>query len=146
MMKRFITIGVITLVAAAFTFNTLVAQPGGGGRNGRGSGGVTAQQILGMLAFDAEYHVTDDQLVKLRNALMPVNRKQQDLMKSVRSGDRDFQDIREDMMALRGELLGAVSNVLSTKQVDRLKTQMQRQTSRRGRTGGRGGQRSGGAR
>ncbi len=103
---------------------------------------MNASQILGMLAFDAESNVTDDQLVKLRSALNPVHKKQQDLLRAVRSGDRDFQDVREDMMALRGELLDAVSSVLSSVQVDRLKEQIQRQSNRGGR-GGDGGGRGG---
>ncbi len=137
-MRRFTTVGVLALLAAALTFDTVVAQPGGGRGGRRGGGGVNAQQILGMLAFDAESNVTDDQLVKLRKALMPVHQKQQDLMRSVRSGESDFQDVREDMMALRGSLLEAVSSILSTTQVDRLKSQMQRNRDGRGGRGGGG--------
>jgi len=149
-MRRFMTVGLLALRATALAFDRVVAQPGGGGGRGgrRGGGGVNAQQILGMLAFDAESNVTDDQLVKLRNALNPVHQKQQDLLRDVRSGERDFQDVREDMMALRGELLEAVSTVLSSAQVDRLKEQIQRQSNRGGRGGqggGRGGRGGGGS-
>lgn len=145
-MKRFGVIGVLAFLVAALVCDTVVAQPGGGGRQrrGGGGGGVNAQQILGMLAFDAESNLTDQQLVGLRNALKPVHQKQNDLMRSVRSGERDFQDVREDMMALRGELLEAVSSVLSPAQVDRLKEQMQRQAQRGGRGQGGRGQRGGG--
>jgi len=149
-MRRLLTIGLLSVLAVAFTFELVVAQPGGGGggqrggRGGRGGGSVNAQQILGMLAFDAESNLTDDQLVKVRKALMPVHQKSQDLMRSVRSGERDFQDVREDMMALRGELLTAVSSVLTTAQVDRLKEQMQRQANRGGGGGGRGRREGGG--
>ena len=147
-MRRLAMTGVLALMAAALTCDTVVAQPGGGGgggRRGAGGGGINASQILGMLAFDQESNITDDQLVKLRNALRPVNQKQNDLMRSVRSGERDFQDVREDMMSLRTELLAAVSSVLSPPQVERLKDQMQRQAQRGGRQGGqRGGQRGGG--
>lgn len=142
-MRRFLTIGAIALLVAGLTADTLLAQPGGGrGRRG-GGGGMGAPQILGMLAFDAESNVTDDQLVKLRGALMPVHQKQQDLMRSVRSGERDFQDVREDMMALRNAYLEAVSTVLSPAQVERLKSQMQRQ-GQRGQRGQRGGGQRGG--
>ena len=137
-MKRLATIGMLATMAAVLMFDTVMAQPEGGGRR-RGGGGVNASQILGMLAFDEESNVTDDQLVRLRNALKPINQKQNDLMRSVRSGDRDFQDVREDMMALRGELLEAVSSVLNTAQVERLKEQMQR-LAQRGQ-GGEGGRR-----
>ena len=141
-MQRLFTVGLLTLMAAALTLDAVIAQPGGGGRR-RGGGGINAQQILGILAFDAESNVTDEQLVQLRNTLRPVHQKQQDLMRSVRSGERDFQDVREDLMALRGDFLDAVSSVLTTAQVDRLKEQMQRQANRGGGRGG-WGQRGGG--
>ena len=138
-MRRFTTIGLLALLAVTFTFEPVVAQPGG--RGGRGGGGVNASQIIGTLAFDVESNLSDDQLVKLRNVLKPLHQKQQDLLRSVRRGDRDFGDVREEMTSLRGELLEAVSSVLTTVQVDRLKTQMQRQANRGGggSRGGRGG-------
>ena len=148
-MKRTTILGLVGFLVVILAFDAVIAQPPGGGggrgRGGRGGGGVNAGQILGMLAFDAESNLSDEQLVGLRNALQPVHQKQQDLMRSVRSGDRDFQDVREDMMALRGELLEAVSAVLTTAQVERLKTQMQRQATRGGR-GGQGGRGGGGGR
>jgi hypothetical protein len=148
-MKRTTILGLVGFLVVILAFDAVIAQPPGGGggrgRGGRGGGGVNAGQILGMLAFDAESNLSDEQLVGLRNALQPVYQKQQDLMRSVRSGDRDFQDVREDMMALRGELLEAVSAVLTTAQVERLKTQMQRQANRGGR-GGQGGRGGGGGR
>ncbi|HAA76153.1 TPA: hypothetical protein DCE37_13640 [Candidatus Latescibacteria bacterium] len=140
-MKRLITLGLLALTFALVT--EVLAQPGGGGRR-RGGGGVNASQILGMLAFDAESNITDDQLVKLRAALKPVHQKQTDLLRSVRSGERDFQDVREDMLSLRGELIEAVSAVLRAAQVERLKTQMQRQAQRGGGQRGQRGQRGGG--
>ena len=148
-MKRTTILGLVGFLAVILAFDATIAQPPGGGggrgRGGRGGGGVNPGQILGMLAFDAESNLSDEQLVGLRNALQPVYQKQQDLMRSVRSGDRDFQSVREDMMALRGELLEAVSAVLTTAQVERLKTQMQRQATRGGR-GGQGGRGGGGGR
>ena len=138
-MRRFTTIGFLALLVVAFTFEPVVAQPGG-----RGGGGVNASQIIGMLAFDVESNLLDDQLVKLRKVLKPVHQKQQDLLRSVRSGDRDFGDVREEMMSLRGELLEAVSSVLTTAQVDWLKKQMRRQANRGG--GGSRGDRGGGRR
>ena len=146
-MKRTTILGLVGFLASILAFDATIAQPpgGGGGRGGRGGGGVNAGQILGMLAFDAESNLSDEQLVGLRNALQPVHQKQQDLMRSIRSGDRDFQDVREDMMALRGEFLEAVSAVLTKAQVERLITQMQRQANRGGR-GGQGGRRGGGGR
>ena len=146
-MKRTTILGLVGFLAVILAFDATIAQPpgGGGGRGGRGGGGVNAGQILGMLAFDAESNLSDEQLVGLRNALQPVHQKQQDLMRSIRSGDRDFQDVREDMMALRGEFLKAVSAVLTKAQVERLITQMQRQANRGGR-GGQGGRRGGGGR
>ena len=137
-MRRFTTIGLLALLAVAFTFEPVVAQPGG-----RGGRRVNASQIIGMLAFDTESNLSDDQFVKLRNVLKPVHQKQQDLLRSIRSGDRDFEDVREEMTSLPGELLEAVSSVLTTAQVDRLKTQMQRQANRGG-GGSRGGRRGGG--
>ena len=139
-MRRSIVI--VSCLAASLVIGTAIveAQPGGG-RGGRGGGGVSPSQILGILAFDQQAAVTDEQLVKLREVLMPVNTKQRELMASVRSGERDFQDVREDMMALRAEVLKAVSGVLSESQVEILKQRMQRQ----GR-GGRGGGRRGGQR
>ncbi len=148
-MRRFFIAVLLTGLTVGFTFEAAVAQPGGGGRGGRrGGGNVNASQILGMLAFDTESNLTDDQLVGLRLALKPVHQKQQDLMRSVRSGERDFQDIREDMMGLRGKLLAAVSSVLNEAQVDRLKKHMQRQATRGGRggAGGRGNRGGGGGR
>ena len=142
-MKRLITLGLLALTFALVT--EVLAQPGGGGRRrGGGGGGVNASQILGMLAFDAESNITDDQLVKLRAALKPVHQKQTDLLRSIRSGERDFQDVREDMLSLRGELIEAVSAVLRAAQVERLKPQMQRQAQRGGGQRGQRGQRGGG--
>jgi len=146
-MRRLTAVGIVGLMAGLLMFDVAVAQQGGGGGRGRrggGGGGVNASQILGMLAFDEDSNVTDDQLVKLRNALKPVHQKQNDLLRSVRSGERDFQDVREDMMSLRTELLSAVSSVLSEPQVERLKEQMQRQAQRGGRQGGQRRQREGG--
>lgn len=139
------SIVVVSCLAALLVIGTATveAQPGGGGgrRGGRGGGGVSPSQILGILAFDQQAAVTNEQLVKLREVLMPVNTKQRELMASVRSGERDFQDVREDMMGLRAEVLKAVSGVLSESQVKILKQRMQRQ-GRGGRGGGgRGGQR-----
>lgn len=141
-MKRFATIGMLLLSAAIVTADVVIAQQGGGGGRRRGGGGgVNAALILGTLAFDTESNVTDAQLIQVRNALKPLHQKQQDLLRSVRSGERDFQEVREDMTALRGELLEALSSVLSAQQVDRVKEVMQRQGNRgqRGRRGGGGG-------
>ena len=122
----------------------------GGRRGGPGAGGVSAEQVLGILAFDEKAGVTDKQLVKLRTALTGVYEKRQKLMNSIRSGERDFQDVREEMMGLRVEILQVVSSVLSEKQVEALKERMQRQQRGRGGRGGEGrgrrGSQGGGAR
>ena len=132
-MRRWMRILSFLAIVIAGVADTVEAQPGGrGGRGGRG--GVSPEQILGIAAFDAKAAVTDQQLIRLRNALKPIRKRQQELMASVRSGERDFGDVRDDMMALRGEAIGAVSSVLSEAQVEAIKQRMQRQ----GR-GGRGG-------
>jgi hypothetical protein len=136
-MKRFLVYGLLVALSFAATAEVM-AQPGAGRRRGGGSG-VNPGQILGMLAFDTETNLTDEQLVNLRQVLIPIQKKQQDLMRGIRSGEHDFQDARADMMALRGDLLNAVSTVLNQAQVERLKQQMKRAQDRGGR-GGRGGQ------
>lgn len=140
-MRRWMIVLSCLVISLVMGVETTEAQRGGGGEGGRGGrgggrgGGVSPSQILGILAFDEQAAVTNDQLVKLREALKPVNVKQNELMATVRSGERDFQDVREEMMALRGEVLTAVSAVLSESQVKILKERMQRQ-GRGGRGGG----------
>ncbi len=128
---------VLSLLVIALAATAVEAQPGAGrgGGGGRG-GGVGPEQILGIMAFDERAAVTNEQLLKLRDALKPILVKQRELMASVRSGERDYQDVREEMMTLREEVLEAVSSVLSEGQVEILKQRMQRQG--RGGRGGRG--------
>lgn len=117
-----------------------LAQPGGGGRGGGGR--MSPEQILGLLAFEEKFNVTDEQLIKLRSSLKEVYGKQQEMVQAMRSGEADFSEMREKMMAMRGEMLAKTSAVLDDKQIEALKKHMQEMQSRRGR-GGRGGQRGG---
>lgn len=130
-MKRFhILLFAAAVVLLAASARDVVAQPGGGARGGAR---ITATMVLGALAMEEKLAVTDAQLLELRKALKPVYGKEQEIMAQMRAGERE--DAREKMMALRGELMEAISTVLSEEQIDGLKKHIQSQQ----RSGGRGG-------
>jgi len=125
------------------------AQPGGGGR-GRGGfgGGMSPDQIFGLLAFNDQFGVTDKQLLKLRGNLQPLYVEQQKAMEAMFSGEVDFRALRETMremqMEMRGKIMSALSEVLEEEQIEALKTHMKEQQERmRNRFRG-GGPRGGG--
>jgi len=127
-----------------------VAQPGGGG-GGRGGfgGGIAPGQILGLLAFDDKFEVTDEQLIALRSSLKEIYVKQQEERAEMSSGGGgDWQAMREKMresqIAMRSEVMSKLSEVLSEDQVEMLKTHRQEQEERRGQLGGGRGGRGGG--
>ena len=125
------------------------AQPGGGGGGRGGFGrGMSPGQIFGLLAFDEKFNVTDEQLLELRGGLQPLYAEQQQTMEDLFSGEVDFQALRETMremqLEMRTKIMGALSEVLSEKQIETLKLHMKEQQERRGRFGGGGPRRGGG--
>ncbi len=127
-----------------------VAQPGGGGRGqggGRGmmGGGLSPEQVLGMLAFDDRFAVTDEQLVKLRAGLKNTYVKQQSAMVDMAGGDWQAmrEAMREHMETVREEVMATLGQVLNEDQLSKFNQQMEEAQARRGQWGG-GGQRGGG--
>jgi hypothetical protein len=126
-----------------------IAQPGGGGGRGGSGGGVSPGQILGLMAFEDKFEVTDEQLIALRSSLKESYVKEQEMLAEMLGGgggDRQAmrEKMRESQMAMRSEVMDKVSEVLSEDQVEVLKTHMQEQQERRGQFGGGRGGRGGG--
>ena len=129
----------------------LEAQPGGSGRgSGRGGGGMSPDQIFGLLAFEEKFNVTDEQLLALRGSLKPLYAERQQMMSELFSGEGDFRALRETLrekqIEIRGKVMTALTETLSEEQIEVLKTHMQEQQERRRNFGGRGGPRGGGPR
>ncbi len=120
----------------------LEAQPGGGGR-----GGMSPDQIFGLLAFEEKFNVTDEQVLALRTSLKPLYAKRQQAMAKMFSGEVDFRSMRETMremqMEIQTKIMGVLTEVLEKEQVEALKAHMQEQQERRRNFGGRGGPRGG---
>ena len=137
------------LVVSVFAALPLAAQPGGGG-GGRGGfgGGMSPDQIFGLLAFNDKFEVTDEQLLSLRGGLKELYVEQQQMFAEMFSGEVDFQAMRETMrearMEMRTEIMGVLSEVLAEEQIETLKKHMQEQQQRRRNFGGGGGPRGGG--
>ncbi|MXW79100.1 MAG: hypothetical protein F4Z57_08985, partial [Gemmatimonadetes bacterium] len=81
----------------------LEAQPGGrrGSSGGGMGGGVTPEQVFGLLAFDEKFKVNDKQLIALREVLKPLFVEQRQMMAEIFSsgsrGETDFRALREKM-------------------------------------------------
>lgn len=138
--------GGLLLFVGLLTALSVEAQPQG--RRGRGRGGprraemmlaarLPVEQVLGFLAFNAEVELTNDQLLKVRDALKGLYAKRSELAKEMREGDR--QAVMEKMGGLRTEMTQNLSSVLKPAQVEKLKEFMQRIQRRR-----QGGRRPGG--
>ncbi|MFH1567035.1 MAG: hypothetical protein ABIL09_03480 [Gemmatimonadota bacterium] len=126
--------GALLVLAATLVW----AQPRGQGGGGRmGGPGMNAEQTLGYLALDPGIGLTDPQLINLRNALREPYKKQMEARTAMRSGDADFQAMREQMMATRAELTAAVAGVLTPEQNQKFTTAMEQMQQARGQ--GRGG-------
>ncbi len=131
----------------------VIAQPGGGGGRGMGGGrammggGLSPEQVLGTLAFDDQYAVTDDQLLKLRAGLKATYDKQQNMMADLASGG-DWQAMREamreNMETMRESVMATLGAVLNEDQMAKFNQQMEEAEARRGQWGGGSGQRGGG--
>ena len=132
-----------TFAAFCLLFGQAEAQPGGGrGGQGRGGGGrITAESIIGIAALNPDLKTSDEQLLKLRDALKDTYAKERKLTETLRGGEGNFQDVREGMLALRTELMTKVTEVFSEEQVETLKKIVQQ---RGRRPGGRGGRNWGG--
>ena len=133
----------------------LEAQPGGrrGSSGGGMGGGVTPEQVFGLLAFDEKFKVNDKQLIALREVLKPLFVEQRQMMaemfSSGRGGETDFRAMREKMREqqakMREQIMAALSTALSSEQVEALKAHMQQgQRQRGGPRGGGGGPGGGG--
>ncbi|MYC73902.1 MAG: hypothetical protein F4X17_24655 [Gemmatimonadetes bacterium] len=133
----------------------LEAQPGGrrGSSGGGMGGGVTPEQVFGLLAFDEKFKVNDKQLIALREVLKPLFVEQRQMMAEIFSsgsrGETDFRALREKMREqqskMREKMMAALSTALSAEQVEALKGHMQQgQRQRGGPRGGGGGPGGGG--
>ena len=146
----YIALGAVAL--ALFSVLPIEAQPGGsgGGRGGFGRGGMSPDQVFGLLAFDDKFKVTGKQLLELRSSLKPLSIEQREAMAGMFSGDVDFQAVRETMremqMEMRAKLMGALKETLDEEQLETLKEHMKEQQERRRNFGGGSGPRSGGGR
>ena len=150
---RNIALGAVAL--ALFSVLPIEAQPGGsGGGGGRGGfgrgGGMSPDQVFGLLAFDDKFNITGKQLLELRDSLKPLSIEQREAMAGMFSGDVDFQAVRETMremqMEMRAKLMGALKETLDEEQLETLKGHMKEQQERRRNFGGGRGPRSGGGR
>lgn len=125
----------------------LEAQPGG--RRGGMGGGVTPEQVFGLLAFDEKFNVTDKQLIALRQALKPLFVEQRQMMAEMFSsgsrGETDFRALREKMREqqskMREQMMAALATALDAEQIEALKAHMQQgqRQQQRQRGGPRGG-------
>ena len=130
----------------------LEAQPGGrrGSSGGGMGGGVTPEQVFGLLAFDEKFKVTDQQLLALREVLGPLYVEQRQMMAEMFSGgETDFRALREKMREqqskMREKMMAALATALDAEQIEALKAHMQQgQRQRGGPRGGGGGPGGGG--
>ena len=130
----------------------LEAQPGGrrGSSGGGMGGGVTPEQVFGLLAFDEKFKVTDQQLLALREVLGPLYVEQRQMMAEMFSGgETDFRAMREKMREqqskMREKMMAALATALDAEQIEALKAHMQQgQRQRGGPRGGGGGPGGGG--
>ena len=132
----------------------LEAQPGGrrGSSGGGMGGGVTPEQVFGLLAFDEKFKVNDKQLIALREVLKPLFVEQRQMMAEMFSsgsrGETDFRALREKMREqqskMREKMMAALATALSAEQVEALKAHMQQGQRQRGGSRGGGGPRGGG--
>ncbi len=129
----------------------LEAQPGGR-RGGTSGGGVTPEQIFGLLAFDEKFKVTDKQVLALREVLGPLYVEQRQMMAEMfsrdRGGETDFRALREKMREqqskMREKMMAALATALDAEQIEALKAHLQQGQRQRGGSRGGGGPRGGG--
>ena len=146
--NRITGLALIAFVVLAIGMDA-AAQPdrrGGRERGRRGGAGrirmmLPLEQTLSFLAFDGKIALKDDQLIKIRNALMEIHGKRAELQKEMRGG-ADRQRIMEKLGRLRGSMFEKVKGVLDDRQDGILDDYLERM--RRGFQRGRGGGRRGG--
>ena len=133
--------GALLVLAATLVW----AQPRGEGGppGGRSGPGMNAEQTLGYLALSDEIGLTDPQLISLRNALRAPYKKQMEARQAMRSGNADFQAVREQMLATRTELTAAIAGVLTPEQNQEFTKAMEQMQQGRGPGGQGRGQRPG---
>ena len=142
----------IVAVCLASTVALEAQREGRRGSSGGGmGGGVTPEQVFGLLAFDEKFKVNDKQLIELREVLGPLYVEQRQMMAEMfssgsRGGETDFRALREKMREqqskMREKIMAALSTALSAEQVEALKGHLQQQGQRqqqRQRGGPRGG-------
>ena len=123
---KMITAATLLLLAAALAWS----QP----RSGQGGQGMQGGRMGGGMGLSAE------QLLGLRSSLRDVYQDQLEMRQDMRSGDVDFQQMREEMTALRAELMTRINGVLDEDQQKKLQArleEMQTQGGRERRPGGR---------
>ena len=146
--ERLTGLALIAFVVLAIAVDA-AAQPDRRGGRERGRRGGAArlrmmlplEQTLSFLAFDRKIALKDDQLIKIRNALMEIHGKRTELQKEMRNG-ADRQQIMEKLGRLRSSMFEKIKAVLDDKQDEVLDGYLERM--RRGFQRGRGGGRRGG--
>ncbi|MDE2998896.1 MAG: hypothetical protein OXU79_07450 [Gemmatimonadota bacterium] len=146
--ERITGIALIAFIVLALSVDA-AAQPdrrGGRERGRRGGAGrirmmLPLEQTLSFLAFDGKIALKDEQLVKVRNALMEIHGKRAELQNEMRDG-ADRQKIMEKLGLLRSSMFEKVKAVLDDRQDKVLDGYLER--LRRGFQRGRGGGRRGG--
>ena len=145
---RITGLALTAFVVLALTMDA-AAQPDRRGGRERGRRGGAArmrmmlplEQTLSFLAFDGKIALKDDQLIKIRKALMEIHGSRAELLKEMRNG-ADRQQIMEKLGRLRSSMFEKVKAVLDDKQDEVLDGYLERM--RRGFQRGRGGGRRGG--
>lgn len=146
--ERITGLALLAFVVLAFSVDA-AAQPDRRGGRERGRRGGAArirmmlplEQTLSFLAFDGKIALKDEQLIKVRNALMEIHGKRAELQNEMRDG-ADRQQIMEKLGRLRGSMFEKVKAVLDDRQNKVLDGYLERM--RRGFQRGRGGGRRGG--
>ena len=146
--ERITGLALIAFVVLALTMDA-AAQPDRRGGRERGRRGGAArmrmmlplEQTLSFLAFDRKIALKDNQLIKIRKALMEIHGRRAELQKEMRNGS-DRQQIMEKLGRLRSSMFEKVKAVLDDKQdevLDRYLERMRRAFQRGRGGGGRGG-------
>lgn len=146
--ERITGLALIGFIVLAFAVDA-AAQPdrrGGRERGRRGGAGrirmmLPVEQTLSFLAFDGKIALKDDQLIKVRKALMEIHGQRAELQNEMQDS-ADRQKIMEKLGRLRGSMFEKVKTVLNDKQDKILDGYLERM--RRGFQRGRGGGRRGG--
>ena len=145
-MRRFIGSLACFAVVACLSFmspHKAVAQPGGGGGMGGGMGGG---RMMGMQAFNVDaiwsdvtfkINTDDQQVVKIRTALLPLWDQREGIMAKMQGGGADMAAIQKQMATLKTQCDDKLKAILNkdqyaayTKLGDERKKRMEEQPAR----------------